>query len=221
MLKGSDISHWNGKFAVENIIQQDKDISFFMIKATEGKTFVDPLMEYFYYTCESFHMLKGFYHYARPDNNTALEDALNFVVAVQPFIGDCILALDWEDKAFNYPISWALDWLNAVYEMTGVKPLFYCQSSKLLIADCIAESDYGLWVAEWNGGNAPSTKGKWNAWAMWQSTNRPNDIDWFNGNREQWMKYCEPVEKKNENITEKTDSAGCCCCCCCCKRKSE
>lgn len=222
MLKGADISHWNGTYAVQNIVKQDKEISFFMIKATEGRTFVDPNVHTNALACDANHMLKGFYHFARPDNNSPLQEAQNFVNTIKPYIGDCMLALDWEGIAHNYPISWALDWLNAVYEMTGIRPLFYCSSSKLVTAECIAEQNYGLWVAEWNKGNAPTTKGKWLVWAMWQSTNRPNDIDWFNGNREQWLKYCTPDNSKKEDITEENDSrCGCGCPYCCGGEKAD
>ena len=45
-LRGADISHHNGNNAVQNIIKEyGNQIQFFIVKCTEGKTFIDPKWE--------------------------------------------------------------------------------------------------------------------------------------------------------------------------------
>lgn len=183
MIKGCDVSHWNS-------IVNYANYKFCIIKATEGINYKDVKKEGHASNAKSFGCDLGFYHYARPDkgNNPILE-AEYFLQSVKKYLGECVLALDWEQKSLNCDIHWARQWLDHIYKQTGIKPLFYCQASYTNRIDLIREGDYGLWVAQYNNKiQKPKVKdGK--GYAIWQFTSRPIDEDLFNGNIEQFRKY--------------------------------
>lgn len=213
MIKGFDISHWNGKDGVSVGIKAQPDARFVFIKATEGRTYKDPQMYSNFCSAETAGLMVGFYHYSRPENgNSPQQEAENFVNAIKPYIGSCVMALDWEGKALQYGQAWALAWLNAVYVLTGVKPLIYIQGSAVGDYIKVAEADYGLWIACWSG----ETKMKqyigkfWDTWAVWQYTDSPLDLDRFNGSEEQFRKYMDA--RRQEGVLG-TGHCGCCCKC--------
>ena len=199
MLNGIDVSSYQKQGTI-NYNQYD----FVMIKASEGVNFKDPALDYhltglFGTTNPAPQKSKcyGFYHYARPDlGNSAKDEAKSFIEFIQPQVGNCIMALDWEQKSLNYPVSWALEWLNYVYEATKVKPLFYVQASQAVLNKYkeIAKAGYGLWVAHW-GADYPSFE-NWDFYTMWQYRGEPLDLDYFNGDKTAWKKYCEEETKE-------------------------
>lgn len=171
MLQGCDISKWQG----EGFDVSDQD--FVIVKATEGRTYTDPLFYKHITNAIKQNKLIGAYHYARPENNTAEEEAENFVSAIKQYIGNCLLALDWEGTALNYPVQWALDWLLEVERLTGVVPLIYCSESYVKNLKIIAENGNGLWCAKWS---EPKPKCQpFSVLALWQHTNTPYDKDIF------------------------------------------
>lgn len=185
MLKGIDISHWQDT----SVAYQDYD--FVIIKATEGIHFTDPKITQHLSNVQANNKLYGFYHYARPEFNAdPIKEADYFISKVKNYVGKGLFALDWEGNALKYPIHWAKLWLDRVYEMTGVRPLIYVQESEITRRDYseIANANYGLWVAKWSK-TEPKT-GAWKFYAMWQYQGSPLDKDYFNGNAEQFKKYC-------------------------------
>lgn len=194
MLTGIDISHWNKGLDKSKILNQD----FVIIKATEGKTAKDSMLDSWY---DMIHgssdgkpdesKLYGFYHYARPENNDPIPEAKNFLKNVQHHAGEAMFCLDWEGTALKYPVDWALEWMQYIYTETGVKPLLYISGSNTNKFKKIAEKDFGLWVAHW--GVEKPTIGDWKLWAMWQykvDKKLNLDLDYFNGTAEQFKKYC-------------------------------
>ncbi len=185
MLLGCDISHYN----LVNKMDYGR-YDFYIIKATEGKSFIDKKWKTHLSHVLMKKKLYGFYHYARPEYNTPEVEAEHFVKQVGKYAGNCIYTLDWEDNALRFPVQWALDWLNKVYELTGVKPLIYCQASYCKKLTPIFKANYGLWVAQWNKTIKKPNTGVYPFYAIWQYTNEPIDLDKFNGNIEQWYAYC-------------------------------
>lgn len=185
MLKGCDISHYN---AVNRTDYTSYD--FYIMKATEGKTYVDKKWRTHLAHVLHNNKLYGFYHYARPENNTSVEEAKNFLNQVGNYAGNCIYALDWEQTALKYDITWALNWLNYVYDSTGVRPVIYCQSSYTSKLKPILDNNYGLWVAQWNSKISKPNTGVYPYYALWQYADKPIDLDYFNGNEKQWKAYC-------------------------------
>lgn len=197
MLTGIDISRHNRN--MKNVNDLNK-LDFIIMKATEGATYKDSSLGYYFQHLDP-EMLKGFYHYARPENgNSARAEASNFVTSILKYVDDkSIVALDVEGSALFYSNldKWVLEWCEYVYNALGIKPLIYCS-----IAECgrfkkAAKFDCGLWVAKWSKIKPSKTRLKpWEFFAIWQDTNKyvfsgvVCDRDKFNGSREQFLKYC-------------------------------
>lgn len=194
MLKGIDISKYQKNLNKDYILSQD----FVIIKASEGKTYKDPMLDSFYDLIHGANdgkpdsnKLYGFYHYARPENNDPIDEAKNFLKLVGHHAGEAMYCLDWEGTAHSYPAEWAREWLDYVKSETGVKPLIYLSGSYTSKYKIVSDGDYGLWVAQW-GVSKPKT-GTWPFWAMWQykvDRDINCDQDYFNGTFEQFKKYC-------------------------------
>lgn len=182
-LKGIDISHHN-KYNIPPFDKQD----FVIMKATEGVTYKDPMMN------EYIQMLKqdqlyGFYHFARPERNRAKAEAKNFCETIGVYGENAMLVLDWEALAVAQPIEWALEWCNEVEKEYGKKPLIYCSSWYTKKIKLLLENDIGLWVAHYTSAKQPKVY-TYPYWAMWQYTSQPYDKDIFNGTRKQFEAYC-------------------------------
>lgn len=197
ILYGIDISHHNQISAAE-VIKWARD-GFVMLKATEGKTFVDHSSISRAYHISQAAVLNpdqysyGFYHYCRPElGNSPYAEAMHFVRTISKHIGSAVLAIDVEQKALEYPNldRWVLSWLRSVETMTGVKPLVYCQRSALKLLPSAAANDYGLWLAAWTK-QRPKTIAPWKLCAMWQYSADSIDKDIFYGGKEQFLKYAE------------------------------
>lgn len=191
MVKGFDVSHWQDDdsfFRALNTLRPD----FCICKATEGSTYVDRTYWKKINELKQFGTLRGAYHYARPEHNSVADEAKNFLSTIDFDGKPMLLALDWEGTALNHSPEWALEWLEYVFEHTGIRPLFYCQQSAVRNFELIAKKDYGLWVARYNqnlGSVSP-----WGTYAIWQRSSGPNNGNVFNGTLEQLYKYATPVK---------------------------
>lgn len=181
-LKGCDISHHN-KYHIPDFSKQD----FIIMKATEGRNFVDPMMN------EYIKMLKqdqlyGFYHFARPERNRAKDEAKHFCDTIGKYGEEALLVLDWEALAVQQPIEWALEWCKEVEKIYGKKPLIYCSSWYTKKIRLLLQNDIGLWVAHYTMKEKPTVY-TYPTYALWQYTSEPYDKDIFNGSRKQWLEY--------------------------------
>lgn len=215
MLKGIDISHHQRNIDLSKI-----ETDFVICKATEGNGYTDECCDKFYQQAKKLGKKLGIYHFARPDlGNTAIAEADWFLKETKGYHNEAILVLDWEARALNYPISWAKEWMDRVYEKTGIKPILYISESPANSKDwsSVANADYGIWVAKYSS-KAPSLK-HWKFYCMWQYTSKGSlqgysgnlDLDYFYGDSIAWDKYAsksgdnistqtEPVKKTNEEI---------------------
>lgn len=182
-LYGCDISHHN-KYSIPNFNEQD----FVIMKATEGISFVDPMLESYIDKLKK-DQLYGFYHYARPERNRAKDEARHFIHTLQNDGENAMLVLDWEGNALRQPIEWALDWCNEVEKYYGKKPLIYCSSAYTKRIQLLLDNNIGLWVAHYTKNKQPTVY-TYPFYAMWQYTSRPYDKDVFNGTRKQFESYC-------------------------------
>jgi len=202
-----------------SVYQKSLDLSqiacdFVIVKATEGKTYTDPQFLHHIESARNLGKLLGFYHFARPENNTPHEEVLNFLASVTPYLGEGIPFLDWESSGKNNT-SWAKEWLDEFYQLTGIRPLIYMSESVTKTYDWSKIApEYKLWVAKYRdyeidynydmtrAGNPPKV-GYWTSYVMWQWTSSgrldgyPNNLDCnqFYGTREDWIKLTERDEK--------------------------
>jgi GH25 family lysozyme M1 (1,4-beta-N-acetylmuramidase) len=188
MLKGIDISHHNKYQYNMGQIDFNKH-DFIIMKATEGKTFVDPMMGEYMKKIIAYEKPYGFYHFARPEKNTAIEEAKHFCSTIDTDGVGAMLVLDWEATALRYPIEWALEWLRYVEKEFNKKPLIYCSSWYTKKLAPVLANGNGLWVAHYTKAKKPIVH-TYPFYALWQYTSDPYDKDVFNGNIEEWHKYC-------------------------------
>lgn len=203
-LKGIDISNHQRGLDLSKI-----DCDFVIIKATEGKSYVDKSCDGFFQQALSLGKKLGVYHFANNSDNTAKQEADWFIQNTRGYIGKAIPVLDWEDNITDN-VSWALEWLQRVEEAYGCKPLIYMSESVVNRHDWspVANANYGIWVAKYRdnlpdynydmskAGNMPSIK-YWSTMALWQwtSTGRLNgwngnlDCNVFYGDATAWDKY--------------------------------
>lgn len=220
-LRGCDVSKHQSALTDEMF-----NLDFMIIKATEGVTYTDPKFHSHITNALERGLLVGAYHYARPDNNNSpVDEALNFVNAIGTYYkSGMVLALDWESKAWNYSIDWAIEWLEKIREWTGITPVFYA-SGGLLKSECkkIEERGFGLWVADYSANSIFATRTKpFDDWVIRQYASAPFDLDVLNGNEEMWKKWSTqkvPVVEEvptppnvEENENDKPKDCTCCFC---------
>lgn len=190
MLSGCDISEFQAL---------DVDISpydFVIVRSSYGVGEQDSKMKAHADRVLAQNKLLGFYHYAYPDTgNTGRAEALSMISYVKPYLGKCILCLDWEGAAVSYSADWVMEFLNTLQTETGVTPFFYTFASELTGSKYSSvAAKFPLWVAHW-GVSSPET-GLWNKWTLWQYQGDPFDLDRFDGTSADWNRYAanKPLE---------------------------
>lgn len=186
-LHGIDVSHWQAGLDLGNT-----DAQFVIIKATEGTTYVDPECDRFYQRAKSLGLPRGVYHFYR---GGGAAEAEWFLTNVAGYIGDAILALDFEDHTSD--VAGAKAWLDRVYAKTGVRPVIYMSASVLGAGDwsAVVAADYGLWLARW--ASAPGDVAPWPVLTLWQYTDAHAtggthvDGDEFYGTTDTWAAYAQ------------------------------
>lgn len=226
MLKGIDISKYQSNIDLSKI-----DTDFVIVKATEGVGYTDKYCDKLYQQAKKLGKKLGVYHFARPDlGNTAIAEADYFVKETLGYHKEAILVLDWERGNLKN-VTWAKQWLDRVYEKTGVKPLIYMSASVMRSADwsSVVKADYGLWVANYGANNGIANESAfnkyplkyWSFYALWQYTsvgrlsgyNGNLDLNYFSGDKSAWDKYAggspstststaKPTEKSVDEIAQ-------------------
>lgn len=202
MLSGCDISEFQA---------DDVDIApyeFVIVRSSYGVGEQDAKMRLHADRVLAQNKLLGFYHYAYPDTgNTGRAEALSMIDCVRPYLGKCILCLDWEGDAVSYPSSWVLEFLNTIQTETGVTPFFYTFANQLTSTGTKyseVAAKFPLWVADW-GASSPDI-GVWSKWTLWQYQGDPFDLDRFAGTPADWAKWANagPLEwiKGNRYLTQ-------------------
>lgn len=214
-LQGIDISSWQSGI---NLAKVKAD--FVIVKATEGSK---PMNNYFTEQikgAKTSGKLIGAYHYANGLDYKKEADA--FIKVVKPYIGECLLALDWEAQGNKYynragDIAWCKNFLDYVYKQTGVRPLLYCTRDIQRKFGNIG--NYGYWIAAYASSEAtgyqdhPAYESTYPcAIRQYASTGRLSgysgnlDLNKFYGDRDAWLKYCRSAKKAD--TTKKTTSAS-------------
>lgn len=93
--EGIDVSGWQGNINYAEVKQSGIEIVY--MKASEGKSFIDPYFNQNYENAKANGLKVGFYHYliAR-SNEEAIEEARFFVSVISGKEPDCRLAMDFE-----------------------------------------------------------------------------------------------------------------------------
>ena len=202
-VSGIDVSNWQGNVDWEEV--KDDGQVYAWSKATEGMTYQDPQFINNMTNGLSAGVVMGAYHFARPDNNLATEDAANFLTHASPYIGPGFLppVLDLENPysggqailltdlfTSNELSTWALEWMNIVENETGVAPIIYINGNYANYLNSSLNA-YGLWFAQPDELMTPPTNiGNWSDWnfkqySWWGEVSGivgDVDLNIFNGN---------------------------------------
>ena len=175
---------------------------FAYMKATEGITYDDPYYPANVAGAWANGILAGPYHYGRPDRSDGATQA-DHLLRYSRYVNDgrtMLPMLDMEnpwdtstglDDCYDLTaaemVKWISDFVNRIYTRTGQKTMIY--TSAYWFDTCTGSSTAlagnPLFIADWNGLNAPSTlPAGWTRWTLWQYSNTgalPGDQDVFNG----------------------------------------
>jgi len=194
---GIDISHHQDHIDWSLVAASGQ--RFAIAKATEGRTFVDPLYAINKLNAQANGLMFGAYHFAQPDDsaNDAIREADHFVTTAQLVPGNLIPVLDIERTgglSHAEVTEWILTWLGRVTERLGVRPMVYTSPNgwENRTGDTTAVADAGytvLWVAHWGVAEPRLPADDWsgNGWTFWQYTSDGSvpgiegrvDLDWY------------------------------------------
>ena len=173
-LQGIDVSSWQGSVDWGAVRRSGRLFAF--AKATEGQTFVDNTFATNRVEMAANGMvLRGFYHFARPDRNSAAAEAAHYLRTVGRLGPGEVPVLDLEVAPGPGVGDWAAEWLALVAKGTGRTPVLYSYQSYLYSIPTARLTQYPLWIAAWgnNDGTLPTSPPKtdrWKAWTWWQYT---------------------------------------------------
>ena len=187
---GIDVSQYQGKIDWSKVdsIGELRKIGFAYIRATAGSNKTDSRFEENWRLAKENKMLRGAYHYYRPNENS-LAQAKNFIKVVQIEKGDLPPVLDIE----QIPSVQSLDslkvglrrWLNVVESHYKVRPIIY--SGERYYTDFLREEfkDYIFWIANYNF-FVENIKEDWMFWQFTEKGTIPGidgnvDVNIYNG----------------------------------------
>jgi GH25 family lysozyme M1 (1,4-beta-N-acetylmuramidase)/LysM repeat protein len=196
LLPGIDVSDWQGEINWDAVAQAGYE--FAIAKATEGTGFVAHSFARNWAGIKGVGMVRGAYHFARPDSNAPSAEADFFVEQVGELEAGDLLALDLEAGS-GHLAGWALEWLNRVTELVGFGPLLYSSPGFLDGHGCTGNAElaeYGLWLASWRA-MLPAPPSAWPFIGFWQHTDKAGipgiqgacDGNFFNGPRDRLVLY--------------------------------
>lgn len=196
-IRGIDISHYQEHINWKQLRKSNMGtdpVTFVIIKATEGVTLKDSYFDENFVKARANGLVRGAYHFLTPDV-PAKDQAYFFISCVNLLPGDLPPVLDIEDER-----KWlaagknkaeiqrmAQEWLDAVEQHYGVKPIIY--SGYRFRRDILDEpvfDAYPFWMAHYYV-SQPATDVRW---SFWQHTDcgkldgirGPVDCNVFNGN---------------------------------------
>ena len=191
---GIDVSEYQGKISWSYVdtIEKKYPLHYVFIRATVGKDRPDRQFEWNWLGAKENKMIRGAYHYYRPNENS-LEQAELFITTVKLEKGDLPPVLDIEKLPKNQSIAnlklGLKRWLKAVESHYGVKPIIY--TGERYYDDFLKEefSDYLFWIANYNFYREEIDSD----WLFWQFTEKASipgikgnvDVNIYNGDLQQ------------------------------------
>lgn len=198
-VRGVDVSRYQGEIDFVRLEQQGMRFAF--IKATEGSTYADPMLERNLAAVQESEMRFGFYHFFSFDspgstqaenfiaNVPALENMLPPVIDVE-FYGDYSFLRVPESSAVEAQLRVLVDALEQAY---GRRPIIYCTISAYQSYIKGRFDDCDLWIRNvyWQ----PNVD-----WTFWQFTDKARlegydgvepciDVNVFSGTEADFLNY--------------------------------
>ncbi|OIJ67927.1 GH25 family lysozyme [Streptomyces mangrovisoli] len=168
MLHGIDVS------AYQSSAYDTDGLSFVFIKATEGRSYVNPKL-----TAQTKHgrdagLVVGFYHFLWPGN---LTDQADYFLSKAPDKAGDLLAVDWETTSDGTHASNAEK--DAFIRLLKKKRpdnrvVLYCNRTYWLDIDKTSYAGDGLWIADYTTAGKPRIQADW---TFHQYSSDPHDKD--------------------------------------------
>ncbi|MEU5296897.1 glycoside hydrolase family 25 protein [Streptomyces umbrinus] len=155
MLRGIDVSGY------QSSTYSTEGVSFVFVKATEGRTYVNPKLSAQTKRARDAGCVVGFYHFLWPGNLTA--QAEYFVSKAPEKAGD-ILAVDWETTGDGTHATNAEKdrFIRKVKELRpNNRVVLYCNRNYWLNVDTTSYAGDGLWIADYVTAGKPRIQAKW------------------------------------------------------------
>ena len=191
---GFDISHYQRKEDIQwdslSIGNRTIPLQFVVLRASMGNRKLDKNFEYFWTTAKQHNLIRGAYHYYRPDEDPVMQ-ANSYLSAAKLEAGDLPPILDIEKaprkKTKEELIADLKIWIKIMEETYGEKPIIYTYYhfyKDLLKGEF---DEYPLWLANYNDVPAPSPNDEWQFWQFSENgivygINTKVDLDIYNGN---------------------------------------
>jgi lysozyme len=191
---GLDVSEYQGKINWSDVdsLESKYPVNFVFIRATVGNDRLDKQFDKNWRGAKSSNLIRGAYHYYRPNENS-LEQAALFIKTVSLKKGDLPPVLDIERLPENQSVErlkiGLKRWLIAVEAHYKVKPIIY--TGERYYDDFLKEefSDYLFWIANYNFYRENMQE----EWLFWQFTEKANvsgikgnvDVNIYNGDLQQ------------------------------------
>jgi GH25 family lysozyme M1 (1,4-beta-N-acetylmuramidase) len=212
--KGIDVSHWQGSINWNSV--RAACIRFAYIKATEGTGYTDPRFDANYIHSYNQGVIRGAYHFARPDQSSGYTQANFFVNNGGGWSGDGktmppLLDIEYNPsgptcygKSDSGMVSWIRSFSNRVKTRTGRYPVIYTTNDWW--RQCTGNSGAfaktnALFIARYNStvGQLPNFP----TWTIWQYTSTGSvsgvsgnvDRDVFHGSLDRLKAFARCTEE--------------------------
>lgn len=170
-VKVIDVSH-HQKSINWNLVYAD-GVKGAFIKASEGKTGIDDKFSSYATGAVLAGLKVGYYHYARPENNSPEDEAVNFYKTVKGFKADFPYVLDVEGEAADLGhdklTEWCMLWLKEVERLSSHPVMIYTGASFAKTYLGKELSKWPLWIAHY-GTDKPMANSTWDKWSVFQYT---------------------------------------------------
>ncbi|MFG3551522.1 GH25 family lysozyme [Streptomyces sp. NPDC047725] len=204
-VQGIDVSHWQGSINWTSV--RNSGIQFAWMKATEGTSYKDSSFNTNYPAAYYAGVIRGAYHFARPDLSSGATQANYFVNNGGGWSRDNMTlpgVLDIEHNPYGamcYGMSttqmrtWINDFYNTYKSRTGRDVVIYTTASWWNTCTGYWNGMYDkspLWVAHWTTASSPTIPSGFPYWTVWQYTSTGSvsgvsgsvDRNKFNGTRD-------------------------------------
>jgi lysozyme len=208
--QGIDVSHHQGIVDWAKVKASGK-VDFAFVKATEGLGYVDPQFKRNAAEANAAGIPVGFYHYAHPETNNALDESRAFVAAVKGNEAQLPYVLDLEGEAskLNKAVltNWALTFMREAMRLTGSEVMLY--TGAYFARDEVGEAlgEFPLWIAHY-GATTPLANNTWKEWTVFQYSSTGSvpgivgnvDMNEYNGSVSELAGYQMSAEDANKVI---------------------
>lgn len=178
--KGIDVSNHNGPIDWQQVADSGQNFTF--VLSTDGTDFTNPMYQEQYQGAKDAGMIAGAYHFARPDDGPAAEQA-NRMLEVANYEKDGqtlppVLDLEVDPSGggcygmnVDQMTQWTTEFNNVVKEKTGKEPIIYANPSfwEQCMGGTDEFSDQPLWLAAYEV-DQPSVPDGFPTWKFWQYT---------------------------------------------------